>query len=63
MNNMPGWCAPLVGLLIGGGGGLWVAQDMKFNPPSVRPVFIAVTAVMGLVAGLIVWLVDRRKRK
>ncbi len=64
VSKMPGWFAPIFGAIVAGGIAFYVGKyEMNFNPPSILPWFVVITATTGALAGVIVWFMDSRKQK
>lgn len=63
MGSLPGWVAPLLGLVVGAVLGSYTGRRMNFDPPSLFLPFVAAMAGIGFVAGLIVWLIDHQRKR
>ena len=58
--SIPGWVGPLAGPVLGAFFGLGASSPPDGNPSVM---YIAVGAVMGFFAGLIVWWMDHMKTR
>lgn len=60
--SLPGWAAPIIGLIIGAVLG-YSANTGGASPasPDVMPYIVIMCAVIGLVSGLVVWRMSCRQ--
>ena len=64
--SIPGWAGPLVGVALGAAVGAYSSFKVEGE---LKPMFVAVGAVAGVLAGGIIWLIDlirspsRRKKR
>ncbi len=64
MSKMPVWLAPILGAIVAGALGFYVGKfEMNFEPPSILPWFVLGSALVGALAGLILWFIDSRRMK